>query len=124
MFFLNQSWPAQVYLRTSYENLYYFDDYNITDLITQSSGCAGTLIDRTTVLTAAHCLIKKFDLNLGGIIYSLDVELNEKYPTYESMLTVYLGINNVSDINSNSPTIVKMNVTEIKIVIFFKYYLI
>ena len=110
---MNSSWPAQIYLKFSYENYRYFEDLDSTPYVITSFTCGGTLIDRTTVLTAASCIPTKFSALVNGKTYSLDIQLNDKYPTYESMLTVYLGLNKLSDINLNNPTVVKMNVRQI-----------
>jgi hypothetical protein len=72
-------------------------------------------------LTAAHCILDdSLDQTINGITYILPIELNDKYPTYESMITVYLGIHDLSDIGSNNDNndnnispVVKMKVSRI-----------
>jgi hypothetical protein len=47
--------------------------------------CGGTLINRKNVLFAAHCDVQDFDYEYQGRIYSIPIELNQYYPTKESM---------------------------------------
>jgi V8-like Glu-specific endopeptidase len=92
-----------------------------------SYSCGGTLIDKSTILTASHCIIGSFDQTINGTTYILPIELNDKYPTYESMLTVYLGIHDLSNLGSNNDNnispVVKMKVSRIiKVKHLFFYF--
>lgn len=78
------------------------------------SQCGGILIDKETVITAAHCIRKTVELN--GKIYS--IKTDSIFQTIESMYTVYLGVNDVNDLNGSD--VQKMNVKKIIVVSFVK----
>ena len=58
--------------------------------------CSGTLIDRNTILTAAHCINFERFYTESGVNYKYAIIPNELYPTLESTYTVYLGLHSLS----------------------------
>lgn len=75
----------------------------------------GVLIDRNIVLTTASCLVEKLYFILNGEKKHVDLVPNEYFQTYESMFTVYLGINDVALSSAKKSTLVpKFSVYSIK----------
>ena len=112
------SWPSTVYILFSYATNYYIPFYNVTTYQSYYANCAGTLIDRTTVVTAAHCLPESFKFKYKGITFTSKIEFSSFYPTLESMFTVYLGSQDLNRINV-APA-VKMNVSKVILVSYFE----
>jgi hypothetical protein len=91
------SWPAQVLIRITISGVYYIPS-NGNFNIKQSFECGGILIDRATVLTAAHCILDTINVQIGSRTYKINV-LNPFDPT---QYTVYVGLNSIVFLNSSS----------------------
>lgn len=108
------SWPSAAYIIFTYGDNVYLPEYGRTVNITRSYMCAGTLIDRTTIVTAAHCIFSSISFTYGVTSYKLQVKPNSFYPTIASMFTVYLGLQDSSRISSsNISPAVKMSVSNV-----------
>ncbi len=95
------SWPSHALVKLFVKTDFRFSDGKITTL-SQGFMCAGTLINRYTVLTAAHCILTKFDYGYQGDQYTIPVSPNKYYPTQEAMFRVYLGAYNMTNLKTNS----------------------
>jgi hypothetical protein len=75
------SWPATAIIYFTYRTRVNINGH--VRLQDYSAQCGGTLIDRTTVLTAAHCIITEFTItdDQTGTVYIYDIKPNEFYPT-------------------------------------------
>jgi hypothetical protein len=86
------SWPSTAYIQLSYKRDEQDSKTNQTITVEYAGKCLGSLIDRQTVLTTSNCfpsgrrLISKTG---NSTIY--ETVPNKYYPTYESMITIYLG---------------------------------
>ena len=81
------NWPATAYIKFEYKVEIKLENNGPTYQIGTRSSCSGFLIDASTVLTAAHCLLTKVDVNLKNNSMSVPVVTNQFHKTYESMFT-------------------------------------
>ncbi len=66
--------------------------------------CGGFLVDRTTVVTAAHCIQEEISVQLDSTSYTVKVVPNSYFPTMGSMYQIYLGLHdNTAALNGNNP---------------------
>ena len=81
--------------------------------------CGGTVVDRQTILTAAHCIITTVQASINGATYNLNVA----NPLNPSQYTVYAGVYDdsfwVNGIGTPSYPAVKLAVSN---VIRVKYF--
>jgi secreted trypsin-like serine protease len=102
------SWPSIAYVVWSYTG-YYILPTGVEVIVTANLYCDGTLYDTRKILTAAHCIPTTVTFTYEGVIYTGQVILNSYYPTIQSMLAIYLGVQNKSSIsnygNFTAPTV-------------------
>jgi hypothetical protein len=132
------SWPASAYLLYSYKKTVnvngavftaqtgsmcggiYFIFLNLSFNKFSKLLFQGTLIDRSTVLTAAHCIPTTMDFSYNGGIYETSVEPNSFYPTRGSMFKVYLGFQDISKIGTvNMAPGIEVSVIDVISVFFY-----
>lgn len=87
------SWPSIVYIEKSYNYDYKFPGETMKKH-TYTEICGGTLIDRYTVLSAAHCFTLKIEEN--GI--TIPVKVNKYHKTLESVFNLYVGMHDTAPI--------------------------
>ena len=106
------SWPASVLIEFSVSGSFYVQELNKNIDASYSSRCGGTIIDRKTIMSAAHCVIDTFDQEYNGKIYKIKVAPTTQYPTIESMYSVYTGLHDYNLYGKDSK-IVKNKVAKI-----------
>ena len=89
------SWPSIAFVSFTYKAVIGGSAFSM------SARCGGTLIDKTTVLTASHCVVKQFDYTTNsGSQSTYQVQVNEFYPTFGSMYTIRLGLHDSTSVNA------------------------
>lgn len=100
------SWPAIGLLQFGYEKKY-FNSKNRLRTATLYSICSVFLIDKKTLLTAAHCINTDTSFNFydedDGIAYKIEITYDSNYPNFESLYTVFLGIHNLTNLRQSNP---------------------
>ena len=88
------SWPAHTLVRQDYIGSWILGDVYVT--LKFYFSCGGTLINRHTILSAAHCKSTQYFYKYDSNVYVLNIIPNDMYPTFESMFCVHLGLQNLS----------------------------
>lgn len=122
----NNTWPASVHLIFDYAN--YFRVNGSWIYLTRRISCGATLINRRTIITAAHCIIDKIDFVHNGAPYSIKVELNTYRSTWSELYRVYIDNHDVSGIGTwfsrgeaKQVGVVEFTRVSIFFIIFIKY---
>lgn len=95
----SHTWPSMALVIFRYSA--YIDINGVTYKISSSSLCGGTLIDKSTILSAAHCIKSSIDYTHNGNTYTYSLKYNSNYPSLESMYTIYLGVHDRSDLSAS-----------------------
>jgi hypothetical protein len=93
------SWPSHVLIVFKYKANLELKKHRVKVLVSHSSSCGGTLIAKDAVITAAHCISKKARVTYNNISYTYKIVENSLYPSLAHMVTVYLGLFDIKDIN-------------------------
>ncbi len=105
------SWPAQALVIFSFSGIVQVGGFNYN--VNKSSMCGGTLIGKSSVLTAAHCVLTSFQFTSAGTKYTYNFNSDDKIEKY---YTVYLGAHNIDSFNE--PSLVRVQINRITKVIF------
>jgi hypothetical protein len=106
----SHSWPSAVYIQLAYKTIAKLNGDLVLVEVSFSCGgkifeisstniqieiiiiiIKGTLINRKTVLTAGHCILREFDYDYVNNTYKIKVVPNVYYPKLSMIYKVYLG---------------------------------
>lgn len=109
------SWPSAVYLTLT------FDGYVQVGWrwywVVKTFICGGTLINRNTILSAAHCVFETVEVSVNNVKYIVPIT-NSYSPNLATMFKAYLGAHNISGILSGKipDGVIKMPIRDIALV--------
>lgn len=102
------SWPAQVFIVQRISGTYKIPPTTGSlQTIDLTYMCGGTLLNRYTILTAAHCINTEFDWQVRGVTYTIKVP----DPFDVNQYSVYLGAHDRAKLDF--PPTVKMSLKKI-----------
>lgn len=85
----------------------------------------GTIINRKTVITAAHCILETFEYRYGNKSYLINVTENSFYPTIGSLYTVYVGVDKIITYDVDIKPAKAVTVDRIiRVILFYKNNLV
>ena len=84
------SWPSSTFIRFKYRTNWYVGERLIRE--DREYVCGGFLVDRGTVVTAAHCIADEVSVEVDSKAVNIKVVPNIYFPTVGSMYKVYLGL--------------------------------
>lgn len=79
----------------------------------------GTILNRKTVITAAHCILETFEYRYGNKSYLINVTENSFHPKMGSLYTVYVGVDKIITYDEDIKPAKAVNVDRIIRVTFF-----
>ncbi|CAF1021331.1 unnamed protein product [Brachionus calyciflorus] len=99
---IRHGWPSMAFVHFNYT----FDSIDPktkkSRLEVSSSLCGGTLLDRKTVITAAHCILKEvFSSNDDS---SYKVTANKYHKKAEHAYKLYFGVHDINNVLKHTPT--------------------
>lgn len=107
---VSYSWPATVYIRQNFKG--YITSSNNTQITVSASVlCSGTIIDDYTIVSSTSCSKTTFYFS-SNVTFS---NVSLFYPTLESMIDIYAGVDNITMLNSksNSSNVVKLSIAKV-----------
>ena len=96
--------------------MFYLAQFNVNVSRYECFVCGGTLVDDQTVITAGHCILDSIEFKYNGVSFTEPAWSNQYYPTNGSMYTVWLGAQDIS--NLDQPPTVQMSVADAFRVLF------
>ena len=108
------SWPSVVRIKQRWSGNFTIKELNETIWDGDFFTCGGTLIDRETIVTAAHCIVFYGTHEINNTEYHYEI------PDVEKTLTVFIGMH---DINSYAGAFVT-DVRKVIVVSFYCFFII
>ncbi len=120
------SWPSTAFIQLNFKRDEINNLTNQTIQVEYTGKCLGSLIDRQTVLTTSNCFPSGRRLKSKTSNATIfEIYPNNYYPSYESMMTIYLGLHDFSILDKNETDIfpaVKVSVSKLNRVKLLKFH--